>query len=415
MIAQETLQALDYRKILERIAGFAHSDATREEILRLAPLGSLDDIRRRSGRIEELRTLSRLGVGVRLSPFQDIRPLLELLRPEGGMADPAELTLLPPFLRILHDLSRRLAPRTDIPLLKEAGEVRSFPDLLDELEVTLDAEGNILDAASPLLFELRSRKRTMVSRIRRRLEEIVREKQVAIFLQDDFITQRGGRWVIPVRMDSKGMVSGVVHDVSNSGETAFMEPLEIIPLANELENLAAEEKGEMIRIVREICRMVRRDADLIEEQFRLLVHIDLLHSVALLGDLLHAEVPVVSDTPELAVVQGRHPLLLLLAAGRSEPVVPLDLVMRQEEGVMVITGPNAGGKTIALKTSGLLLLMALSGFPVPASSTSVFPLASQLLVDIGDEQSIEQSLSTFSAHVSNMSGILRSADTRSLV
>ena len=219
-----------------------------------------------------------------------------------------------------------------------------------------------------------------------------------------------------MRMDSKGMVPGVVHDVSNSGETAFMEPIEIIGLANELENLAAEEKAEQIRILRQICQWIREDQVEIEREFRALVRLDLLNSIAGFADLLQAEAPAISDVPVIRLKEGRHPLLMLLQRERGgREVVPLDLTLGEISTIMVITGPNAGGKTIAIKTTGLLLLMALAGIPVPAASTSVFPLVSALLVDIGDEQSIEESLSTFSAHVSRISGILREADSQTLV
>ena len=416
MIKDETLRILEFDKILGVIAGFVNSDATRREIHNLRPLRERRDIERRFGQIGEIRRLTQVGVPLRLAPFQEITPVMAMLRPAGAVLDPRDLVLFLPVMRTLDAIARQFAYRTDIPLLQElADHLHGFPAILEPLEASLDEEGNILDSASRLLFELRGRKRSLTAGIRRRLEEIVRERQTAIFLQDDFITQRGGRWVIPVRMDSKGMVPGVVHDVSNSGETAFMEPIEIIGLANELENLAAEEKAEQIRILRQICQWIREDLAEIEREFRALVQLDLLNSVSSFADLLQAEVPEISDAPVIRLRGGRHPLLMLLQRERGgREVVPLDLSLG-EETIMVITGPNAGGKTIAIKTAGLLLLMALAGIPVPAASTSFFPLVSALLVDIGDEQSIEESLSTFSAHVSRISGILEEADDKTLV
>jgi DNA mismatch repair protein MutS2 len=440
MINNETLCILEFDKILGVIAGFANSDATRQEVLDIRPLGDRREIELRFGQVEEIRRLAQLGVPLRLAPFQDISPALEMVRPAGAVLDPRELVVFLPVLRTLAAIAKQFGYRTDIPLLQElAGHVTGFPGILEPLEAAIDEEGNILDTASKLLFELRARKRALIARIRRRLEEIVRERQTAIFLQDDFITQRGGRWVIPVRMDSKGMVPGVVHDVSNSGETAFMEPIEIIGLVNELENLTAEEKGEQIRILRELCSWIREDLTGIGEEFRTLVRLDLLYGVARFADLLGAEVPVISESPLIRLKGGRHPLLVLLRQERGgREVVPLDLVLgemfpgsdsfagqaddeadaeirEKPNRVMVITGPNAGGKTIAIKTTGLLLAMALAGIAVPAASTSVFPLVSSLLVDIGDEQSIEESLSTFSAHVSRIARILGEADARALV
>jgi DNA mismatch repair protein MutS2 len=195
-----------------------------------------------------------------------------------------------------------------------------------------------------------------------------------------------------------------------------MEPIEIIGLANELENLAAEEKAEQIRILRQICQWIREDLAAIGDEFRALVQLDLLNSIARFADSLRAEVPAISEVPVIRLKGGRHPLLLLLQKERGgKEVVPLDLTLGEKSTITVITGPNAGGKTIAIKTTGLLLLMALTGIPVPAASSSVFPLVSALLVDIGDEQSIEESLSTFSAHVSRIAGILDEAGGRTLV
>ena len=417
MIKNETLRILEFDKILVTIVGFANSDATCREIAAIRPLPDRQDIEQRFGRVEEIRTLTRLGVPLRLAPFQDITPAMEMIRPAGAVLVPLDLVVFLPVLRTLAAIARQFAYRTDIPLLQEmAGHLTGFPAILEPLEASIDEEGNILDTASKLLYELRGHKRSLTMRIRKRLEEIVRERHTAIFLQDDFITQRGGRWVIPVRMDSKGMVPGVVHDVSNSGETAFMEPIEIIGLANELENLAADEKAEQIRILRQICQWVREDLAGIGDEFRALVQLDLLNSIAGFADSLRAEVPVISDAPVISLKGGRHPLLMQLQRERGEKeVVPLDLTLGENSTIMVITGPNAGGKTIAIKTTGLLLLMALAGIPVPAASTSVFPLVNALLVDIGDEQSIEESLSTFSAHVSRIAGILDAAGGRALV
>lgn len=423
MIAPETLRTLEFDKILHAIAAFANSDASRGAALALGPLAGQAAIELRFGQVEEIRRLARMNIPLRLSPFEDIVPVLEQVRPEGAVLEPRELLTFIPPLQIMADLARQFAHRTDIPLLKElAGHLTGFPDILAALERSIDSEGHILDTASQLLFDLRTRKRALTARIRRRLEEIVRERHTAIFLQDDFITQRAGRWVIPVRMDSKGMVPGVVHDVSNSGETAFMEPLEIIGLANELENLIAEEKVEEIRILRQICRWIREDGTAIGEQFLTVVELDLLNSIARFAALLQAEVPAISRLGELRLAGARHPLLMLQGRKSGREVVPLDLALGMStpdshtvNRVMVITGPNAGGKTIAIKTAGLLLLMALTGIPVPAASSSVFPLATRLLADIGDEQSIETSLSTFSAHVSRIAAILREADASTVV
>ena len=258
MNIKETLRILEFDKILKAMTGFAHSGISEQAVLDILPLAATDEIERRFGQVEEIRGISRIGVPLRLSSFHDILPVLDKVKPEGAVLDPRELVLFMPVMEILSSIHNQTRYREDIPLLRQlTAHVTGFPDILDPLAQSLDYEGNILDSASHLLFELRTRKRNLTARIRKRLEEIVRDGRISVFLQDDFITQRGGRWVIPVRMDSKGQVAGVVHDVSNSGETAFMEPLEIIGLANELENLVAEEKVEEIRILRQLSSTSR--------------------------------------------------------------------------------------------------------------------------------------------------------------
>jgi DNA mismatch repair protein MutS2 len=412
MIQKETLRRLEFDKILETVAEFAHCEASRHGALDIVPLPSPELMERRFGLVEELRALTRLNISLKLSRFEDITRQIRAVRPRGAVLAPLDLQLFIPTLRVMAAIASQLRFRTDVPLLQsEVGELSGFPDILNPLEHTVNSDGEILDTASRLLADIRGQKKGLTARIKRRLEEIVRERHTAIFLQDDFITQRSGRWVIPVRMDSKGMVPGVVHDVSNSGETAFMEPLEIIALANELENLVAEERAEEIRIVRQICDWIREDAEPMLEQFEALVRLDVLNCLALFSDKLRCETPVISTSASISLKAARHPILTLM----GKDVVPLDLELAEEDRVMVVTGPNTGGKTIAIKTAGLLSVMALCGMPVPAAPSSLLPQVASILVDIGDEQSIEESLSTFSAHISKISSILKQADRGTLV
>lgn len=418
-MSQDTLHLLEFEKILARISLFAQSPATIPLLKALSPIPSLEEIKLRFAQIDEIRSLALSGIRLPLAPFDDIRELLELARPDGAALAPEELSLLMPLLRVSQHLSSLFQYRTDIPLIRElAREVQGFPDILDPLERTIAPDGGLLDTASDLLFNLRRSHRSLVSRVRKRLEEIVRERETAIFLQDDFITQRNGRWVIPVRMDSKGMVPGVVHDVSRTGETAFMEPIEVIGLVNELENLSAEEKAEQIRILREITGWIREDSDLILADFEAVIKLDLLNSLASFATLIDAATPQVTATMSLRIESGYHPLLLLYQKERGgRVVVPLDVELGSSSGIrtLLITGPNTGGKTIAIKTVGILTLMAQSGIPVPAGRNSVFSASAAVAADIGDDQSIEESLSTFSSHIRKISMILQKADEHTII
>jgi len=420
MIATETLSRLEFDKLLTEIARHAHSQSSVNLIQTIFPSTNLAQLRERSGRISEIRALQRLGISISFSNFEDIHALLDLLKPAGAFLTPQDLLLFIPVLDNFKNIARQFSHRDDIPLLKTIEpQLKGFPDILEPLTASIDHDGSIMDSASTFLKETRRAKRTLAGRIRKKIEEIIRDSGIEIFLQDDFITQRSGRWVIPVRMDSKGMVKGVVHDVSSSGETAFMEPLEIIPFVNELENLAAEEKAEEIRILRQLSSWIREDAGELAACFETLLLLDTLSSIARFAEEFDLEPATLNEQGELRLVEACHPLLLMMQKrGILARVEPLGLQLGGGSGpdsVMVITGPNAGGKTIALKTAGMLSLMALSGLPVSAGPRSTFPLLDTLLVDIGDEQSIEQSHSTFSAHAARITTILGQAGTRSLV
>ena len=418
MVTENTLDLLEFPKLLRAVSTYSHSDAARKAVMEIVPLRDLHEIEEKLGRIGEIRRTAHGGDPLRLSSFSEVSHLLHKVRPEGAVLESRELSAFMPFLAVAQDISSQVKDRDDLPLLRELSKpLTGFPDILAILRRSVDSEGTILDGASFALAELRAQVRRLQGKITRKLEEMTRDERISVFLQDSFITERSGRWVIPVRMDSKGQIPGVVHDVSRSGETAFIEPLAIISLSNELENLIAEQKAEEIRILREICSRIRAVAGEMASQFGIIVYLDLLNCIARFADELGMENPEINDDGFIRVSGGRHPLLLLAfrKSGDVKEVVPLDVHLGGEDTVMVITGSNAGGKTIAIKTVGLLQVMALSGMPVPADSSSSFPLVRDLLIDIGDEQSIENNLSTFSAHVSNISSILKKADDRSLV
>jgi DNA mismatch repair protein MutS2 len=413
-----SLHLLEFDKLLEFVAGYAGSEASAKAIREILPFQDKSALEKRQGLVAEIMRLSVQREPLGLGRFPDISPLIARSRPEGAVLEAFELAGFIPVLEIAADVSSRIGGREDLPFLTGfAGELTGFPDILRLLRRSVDSEGAILDTASALLADLREETRRLEARITKKLEEMTRDEKISVFLQDDFITKRSGRWVIPVRMDSKGQVAGVVHDVSKSGETAFIEPLPIIHLANELENLIAEQKAEEIRILRSISSRIGEAADGIAAEYGVIVHLDLLNSIAQCALSLRMEIPGIGDSGVISLIRARHPLLML-ALKKTDPsreVVPLDVRLGPADRIMVITGSNAGGKTIAIKTVGLLLLMALSGMPVPADSSSLFPLAGNLLVDIGDEQSIESSLSTFSAHISNISGILKKAGPDTVV
>jgi DNA mismatch repair protein MutS2 len=417
MISKNSLNLLEFRKLLTLISGLANSAASGNAVMDIHPLDDRSEIVTRQNQIAEIRRMSQEGGPLQVSGFTDISPLFLKIRPEGAVLEATELAQFIAVLTMAFDISSQMKERDDLPFLRDLTQnLTGFPDILNTLRKSIDSEGNILDSASFLLADLRQQIRKLESRIRKKFEELIRDENIAVFLQDNFITTRSGRWVIPVRMDAKGQVPGVVHDVSKSGETAFIEPLSIIHQVNELENLIAEQKSEEIRILRSICSRIRTVIDDMHAEFDTIVYLDVLDCLAKFADMQQMEIPQINDSERIHLKKARHPLLQLsLQKSGVQHIVPLDVQLGGDNTVMVITGANAGGKTISIKTIGLLLLMALSGMPVPADSSSGFPLIHNLLVDIGDEQSIEDNLSTFSAHISNISDILKRTDLKTVV
>lgn len=418
MISSKTLHLLEFRKILESVAGFAHSEVSKDEILRIMPLDDRGAIESVFSLVRELMRICHEGDPLRVSQFYDVSSLIQTLAPEGSVLEPSELRRFVPLLWNAGEISSQVRQRSDCPsLTRFIDELTGLPDILDVIEESVDPEGNIRDEASLHLAELRAEIRKREARIRRRLDEMVRDERVAVFLQDDFITKRSGRWVIPVRMDSKGQVAGVVHDVSRSGETAYVEPLAIIALSNDLENLIAEQKAEELRVLRRICTRMRGAIPELKIQLAVVVRLDAMNAVCLYSVEHGMTVPGLVDAGPLRIVEGRHPLLMeaYRREGGVRTVVPIEAELGSDATVMVITGPNAGGKTIAIKTIGILAVMALSGMPIPADSSSAIPVFRDILADIGDEQSIEHHLSTFSARVAHLAEILKNSRPNTLV
>ena len=373
MISRNTLQLLEFDRLLGIIADAAHSDISRKMVVDIRPLPEVEAIRDRCSLIEDIRRIYQQGSTLPFVEFQDIAPLLVRVRPAGAVLEATELSAFIPLFDMASEIVTQASQTEGLADLQRLTmQLTGHPALQKTIKKSVDQEGKIRDTASPALASIRRELRKLEAGIQKKLEEMTREPAVSVFLQDDFITKRAGRWVIPVRMDSKGQVAGVVHDVSKSGETAFIEPLAIIHLSNELENLAAEEKAEELRILRAISTVIREHADTIVSEFGIIVHLDMLNCIARFAEELQMHVPEISEERRIRIAGARHPLLTLSyrKVNREETVVPLDLQLGGEAAIMVITGSNAGGKTISIKTVGLLLCMALSGMPVPAGASS---------------------------------------------
>ena len=403
----KSLTTLEYPKILDRLAREAAFSASKALALALRPSERLNDVRRLLALTTEARRLMELRPDIGVRGARDVRPhAAAALR--GTMLSPAELRDVLVTLRASGYLSRAIGRLDDsFPLLKAlAVDLPARPALEGRIEESISEDGDVLDSASPTLRRLRADIRAAQQRLQDRLQTLVSEFRTA--LQEPIITMRSDRYVLPVRAEARSQVRGIVHDQSGSGATVFVEPLVIVEMNNRLKQLQLEEREEVERILLELSGLVAADAPYVTLAVELLAEIDLQLAKARLAGEQRASEPAVNAAGRVRFFQARHPLL----SGR---VVPIDFHLGGDFSMVVITGPNTGGKTVALKTVGLLTVMAQSGLHIPAQDGSEIAVFTSVFADIGDEQSIEQSLSTFSSHLSRIIEILREAGEQTLV
>ncbi len=414
---KHSLRVLEFQKILQMIASHAITEPGRLRVLGFRPLSTEDEILTRQKLITELGTLRAEGLSTGIEPFDTMEGLFELLKPEEAVLDTLQLREFIPLLSSAISL-KRLSSEIGLEHLRVLfSEIHAHPSILKEIERAIARDGSINDNASEELLYIRRSIRRLSDRIKKTLEDILNRRELKPHIQDFYITERNGRWVIPVKSDSKGHLKGVIHDISNTGETVFVEPREVQQLGDELENLKAEEKVEEFRILKRLSSILREALQEIESDYRKVVNVDSLQAVAAFSDEIKATMPEINRSAFIRIVKGRHPLLwkTLKKMGKENELVALDFELGKDAKGMVITGSNTGGKTVTLKTVGVLVLMGLSGLSIPADSGTTLPLLKDVLADIGDEQSIEESLSTFSAHITRIKDIINKADKETLI
>lgn len=409
---ERDLQALEFDKVLHLLAGCALSSAGHEACLVLRPQIAGERVEAESERTWQFFRLLEEQLTLPLRGFPDIRPSLQWAAHAGAALEGLKLL----EIQDITALSRTLAlffrrQGGGLNSLKDLPErLLSFPELEDILRHCLDESGRLQDEASPELRSLRRRLRTLGEEIERRLQDLLRSSQARDVVADHYITIRNNRFVIPVRADFHTRLPGIVQDRSGSGETLFIEPLFAVELNNRLLLARKEEEAEEHRLFLWLTDLVRAELPRLESAFAALTEVDVLHAKVELARKQRGTKPRLGGSA-VRLRNARHPLLL--ATGK--PTVPIDLLIPEEKSGLIITGPNTGGKTAALKTLGLLCLMAQSGLLVPAEEESCLPIFAGIFADIGDAQSLEQSLSTFSAHVRNVAEILRELTVPALV
>ncbi len=417
---EKTLQTLEYPKILERVAGYAAFPASAEKARALRPSVDIEEARRMQAETSEAVKLLVVHTDLTIGGARDVRAVVQLAQ-RGGVLTPTDLMDVKSTLVAARTLSRTFERLGDqYPHLFEI--VSQLPPpmgLIDFITRAISERGEILDSASEKLASIRHNLQIARDRLFSKLQRMVSDPKNAPMLQEALITQRDGRYVLPLRAEFKGRMRSIVHDQSASGATLFVEPLGVVELNNQNRELQLAERDEERRILAELSLQVSQRGDEIIHTVAVVAELDLVLARAKYADALNATEPRLWSFPDqprgrhpgsvIRLNQARHPLL------NPKTVVAIDVELDDQTYALIVTGPNTGGKTVTLKTVGLLALMAQSGLHIPAHSGSEISMFEAIYADIGDEQSIEQSLSTFSGHITNIIHILENADRHSLV
>jgi DNA mismatch repair protein MutS2 len=405
----KSCQTLELPKILARLAEHCNFSASKELALALTPSNEPAEVLRRQGETTEARDLLDLKPGLSIGGARDVRDMVKRAQIDAVIELKTTITRLSSRYPVLSVIGARL---------------QDCPQLEREILRCINERGDIVDGASPALGRIRSELRQAHDRLITKLNDMLDSSEVAEMLQDPLVTMRGDRYVLPIRAEMKSRFRGIVHDQSASGATLFMEPLATVELNNRWRTLQIEEQQEILRILRRLSELVAVSGSVLDENVQALAELDLAiakanYSAAVRG--VQPELRELRVHKEKGASEERHPSTypLYLRDARHPllggTVVPITIYFGGDVTALIITGPNTGGKTVALKTVGLLCLMAQSGLHIPAADGSALPVFADIFADIGDEQSIEQSLSTFSSHLTNIVHILAAADRDSLV
>ena len=411
-IDSKSMEKLEYSKVINELSGHTVSDLGSQKAREIRPEITHDKVERMLEETDDAVTILRLKGGIPLGSFHDVRPYVKRMEISAVLSG-QELIQIGQLLKGMHEIIDFF-----MGLKKEAITLRHLYELVDELielpqlqrriYATLTDGGSVLDDASSQLKSIRTSMRQTESNVREKLNSIVRGSQ-AKHLTDSIITMRNDRFVIPVKSESRAVFGGVVHDQSSSGQTVFIEPQSVLDLNNKLKRLESEEKYEVDRILAELSGEILPHAADILTNLTLLIDLDVVQAKARYARELKATRPNVSTENLIELFKARHPLI------SEDEIVPNDIALGGAYKTIVVTGPNTGGKTVILKTLGLLQMMGQSGLYLPVEEESSIGVFNHILSDIGDEQSIEQSLSTFSSHLTTIVSVLEVIDKDSLI
>lgn len=409
MMDSHSLRILEYHKILDRLVAHTSNGIGREFASQLEPLPYPETVIRRLQETREARFLRDHESGLPLGGIRDIRETLERARIQTQLTGHELLEVM-----YTSGASRRLRlfllnRKESTPLLAEMGANLPILQILEQrIESCVGDGGDVKDGASAELGRLRSQIKVQAARLNDKLQGLLGSERARTHIQEFVVTVREGRYCIPVKAEHARAFGGIIHDSSQSGATVFVEPAQTVELGNELKQLAVKEEQEVSRILRELSALAGSYYDELQRMISILGHLDVIHAKAVLAEEMDAVEPALNRKGIIKLHAARHPLL-------SGKVVPIDIEVGDRFTTLLITGPNTGGKTVTLKTLGLLTLMTLAGLQIPTGPDSEVSLFDQIFADIGDEQDIQQSLSTFSAHLKNIVRIVETIGSNALV
>jgi len=410
ILDEHTFSVLEFSKIKNQLEEKI-STATGESIVEnITPRIDLQQIFNTQRETTEMREIIAYDGTPPFSRLEDIGSELKRSAVKGSILDAAKILKILKVLKTSRLIKKfLLKTKEKYPLIKmRAEKIRTFSELEKEIIQCIDEDGVVLDRASPELRKIRRYIITKEQALKNKLETIIRSSRFAAIIQEPLITVRQNRYVIPVKQEKKAKFPGIVHDKSDSGATLFIEPFVVVELNNLLRQLIKDEEQEILKILQKITSLIGERAQEIDDSVLSLGEIDFIYARAALADKMKAVEPKLNQDGFINLIQARHPLL-------QGPIVPININLGRAFNILVITGPNTGGKTVTLKTVGIFALMAQCGLHIPAAEGSEVPVFKKIFCDIGDEQSIEQNLSTFSSHMKYIVQILREADSESLI
>ncbi len=403
----KTLETLEFNKILNMLTNYAKNELTANKILKLVPSSSYKVAEKLMAETDAaVITVLKYGTPEILT-VEDVSGIIKRLK-MGGTLSAAELLNTARLFKAAR-LLKKYTPEQVGVLCEYFEELVPNKRLEEEICASIISDEEIADNASSALYDIRRKIRNAGNKIKTTLDGMVRSAHYQKFLQDAIVTMRNNRYVVPVKAEFRSEIAGIVHDMSSSGSTVFIEPAGVVNANNELHELSIKEKAEIERILAELSQKVAEECDNLKYTYDALIDIDLVFAKAKLAIDMKGICPKLNNEGRINIIKGRHPLI------DKKKIVPVDVSVGTSFDTLIVTGPNTGGKTVVLKTIGLFCLMAQAGLYIPASDESEIAVFENIFADIGDEQSIEQNLSTFSSHIKNIVSITEKVDSSSLV